>query len=190
MRFAWDLQALYLDTLRLPTRSKSVAARARVPLPAHVGPRGRHGVDRLSSVQFAFVGGREGLSAARRLSIYPPVDIERFTPGGVAGRYFLTGSRMNPFKRIDVVSGLLAQLPEPAARRHRRRPRPAEDRGSGRARTSSWSAGSPIRGRRAACRARGVRPRGDRGLRHRHGRGPGVRHAGDRSRRGRSQRDH
>jgi glycosyltransferase involved in cell wall biosynthesis len=35
--------------------------------------------------------------------IYPPVDIDQFTPGGSKGGYFLTGSRMNPFKRIDVV---------------------------------------------------------------------------------------
>lgn len=34
--------------------------------------------------------------------IYPPVDIHRFTPGPVAD-YFLTGGRLVPYKRFDIV---------------------------------------------------------------------------------------
>jgi glycosyltransferase involved in cell wall biosynthesis len=34
--------------------------------------------------------------------LYPPIETERFTPGGEAGDYYLVASRAVPYKRIDV----------------------------------------------------------------------------------------
>jgi glycosyltransferase involved in cell wall biosynthesis len=34
--------------------------------------------------------------------IPPPIDVERFTPGGEVGDYYLVASRMVPYKRIDI----------------------------------------------------------------------------------------
>jgi len=34
--------------------------------------------------------------------ISPPIDVERFTPGGEVGDYYLVASRMVPYKRIDI----------------------------------------------------------------------------------------
>lgn len=45
--------------------------------------------------------------------IYPPVEVERFSPNGKRGNYFVTLSRLVPHKRIDLAIEAFSQLPIP-----------------------------------------------------------------------------
>ena len=45
--------------------------------------------------------------------IYPPVEVERFSPNGKRGDYFVTLSRLVPHKRIDVVIDTFSRLKLP-----------------------------------------------------------------------------
>ncbi len=51
--------------------------------------------------------------AYRRSSrvIYPPVDTERFSPAVDRSNYFVTASRLVPYKRVDVLVDAFARLP-------------------------------------------------------------------------------
>jgi glycosyltransferase involved in cell wall biosynthesis len=43
--------------------------------------------------------------------IYPPVDVERFTPNGAREDFYVTASRMVPYKRMDLIVGAFASMP-------------------------------------------------------------------------------
>jgi glycosyltransferase involved in cell wall biosynthesis len=43
--------------------------------------------------------------------IYPPVDVDYFVPGGQREEFYLTASRMVPYKRIDVIIDAFAGMP-------------------------------------------------------------------------------
>jgi glycosyltransferase involved in cell wall biosynthesis len=45
--------------------------------------------------------------------IYPPVEVERFSPNGKRGNYFVTLSRLVPHKRIDLAIEAFSLLPYP-----------------------------------------------------------------------------
>lgn len=42
--------------------------------------------------------------------IYPPVDVDQFSPSGEIGNYFLTGGRLVPYKRFDIVVEVFNRL--------------------------------------------------------------------------------
>jgi glycosyltransferase involved in cell wall biosynthesis len=110
MRFAWDLQAMYLDTFALKRVRSGVARLAFHYL--RMWDRGAgNGVDRL--LVCSHFAGRRATKVYRRPVhvVYPPVDTARFTLSENRDRYFLTGSRMNPFKRIDLVVEAFRELP-------------------------------------------------------------------------------
>ncbi|MCV5513357.1 glycosyltransferase, partial [Escherichia coli] len=44
--------------------------------------------------------------------IYPPVDVNRFTISEKKDEYYLTASRLVPYKRIDLVVDAFAHLPD------------------------------------------------------------------------------
>jgi len=44
--------------------------------------------------------------------IYPPVDTDFFTPGAGKGDYYLTVSRMFPYKKIDLIVAAFSEMPE------------------------------------------------------------------------------
>ena len=111
MRFAWDLQGLYLDAFAYRRGPRSVAARLAFHY-LRMWDRGAGtSVDDFVA-NSEFVAGRIRKIYGRPSTvIHPPVDVEHFTPGGSKGGYFLAGGRMNPFKRIDaIVSAFSTQL--------------------------------------------------------------------------------
>jgi glycosyltransferase involved in cell wall biosynthesis len=52
--------------------------------------------------------------AYRRKStvIYPPVDVDTFTPGGTRDDFYVTASRMVPYKRMDLIVEAFAAMPD------------------------------------------------------------------------------
>lgn len=112
MRFAWDLQSTYLETFGLSRGAKSVAARLVFHYLRTWDRGAANGVDRLLTCS-AFAARRIAKVYGRAAAVvYPPVDVERFTLWENKEPYFLAGSRMNPFKRIDLVVEAFRDLPD------------------------------------------------------------------------------
>lgn len=111
MRYAWDLQFVYLREERLHGL-RGLALRwllHRLRLWDH---RSAAGVDRfVANSQFI---ARRILKAYRREAnvIYPPVDTDFFCPGGVRDDYYVAVSRLIGYKRVDLLVDAFAQLPK------------------------------------------------------------------------------
>ncbi|MBJ7332648.1 MAG: glycosyltransferase, partial [Solirubrobacteraceae bacterium] len=110
MRFAWDLQGLYLDAFGFRAGVKTLAARLVFHY-LRLWDRGAHsGVDRFVA-NSAFVASRIRKVYRRESTVLaPPVDVGRFALQPDKGETFLAGSRMNPFKRIDLVVDAFTRL--------------------------------------------------------------------------------
>jgi len=110
MRYAWDLQFVYLREERLHGL-RGLALRwllHRLRLWDH---RSAAGVDRFVA-NSRFIA-RRILKAYRREAdvIYPPVDTDFFCPGGVRDDYYVAVSRLIGYKRVDLLVDAFAQLP-------------------------------------------------------------------------------
>ena len=118
-------------------------------------------------------------SPARPTVVYPPVEIERFTPGD-AGRPLRRPLRADA-AQAHRARGAGVQRAAPAARRHRRRARRAAPAAPGRADRALHRPRQRRGGRAAAGDLPRARRHRDRGVRHRRGRGAGRRAAGHRA---------
>src|SRR5882757_1506175 len=110
-RFIWDLQSDYFQTFGFQRGFKRVVASGLFHYLRHCDRGAVNGVDHLvSNSRFAR---DRALKCYRRNSsiIHPCVDIEDFTLGGPSGDYYLAGSFMNPFKRLDLVVSAFATMP-------------------------------------------------------------------------------
>jgi glycosyltransferase involved in cell wall biosynthesis len=112
LRYAWDLQHQYLRETNLQSGLRSVLARYLLHRIRLWDLRTANGVDRFIAIS-AFIA-RRIWKVYRRESvvIYPPVDVETFTPGGERADYYVTASRLVPYKRIDLIVDAFAQMPD------------------------------------------------------------------------------
>ena len=132
-RYAWDLQDQYLRETGLDHGVRGVLARWMLHRFRLWDARTANGVDRFIAIS-QFIA-RRIWKAYRRQStvIYPPVDVEGFTPGGARDDFYVTASRLVPYKRVDLIVEAFAAMPErrlvvigdgPEARRVRARGKP------------------------------------------------------------------
>lgn len=112
MRYAWDLQHQYLREAGLDRGLRSLLARYLLHRVRLWDARTANGVDDFIAIS-RFIA-RRIWKAYRREStvIYPPVDVEYFVPGGQREEFYLTASRMVPYKRIDVIIDAFAGIPD------------------------------------------------------------------------------
>jgi glycosyltransferase involved in cell wall biosynthesis len=112
LRYAWDLQHQYLRETNLQSGLRSALARYLLHRIRLWDLRTANGVDRFIAIS-AFIA-RRIWKVYRRESvvIYPPVDVETFTPGGERADYYVTASRLVPYKRIDLIVDAFAQMPD------------------------------------------------------------------------------
>lgn len=112
IRYAWDLQHQYLKEANLNNGLKGKLARIILHYVRIWDQRTAAGVD-------AFVANSHFI--ARRISkayrreakvIYPPVDISRFTPAGEKDDFYLTASRMVPYKRMPMIVEAFSAMPD------------------------------------------------------------------------------
>lgn len=113
MRYAWDLQHQYLRESNLARGAKSLLARWLLHRIRMWDARTAAGVDEFIAIS-RFVA-RRIRKVYRREStvIYPPVDTEAFSPSPYAGRgeFYLTASRLVPYKRVDLLVEAFASMP-------------------------------------------------------------------------------
>lgn len=103
MRYAWDLQHIYLREARLERGIKSWFARAVLHYLRIWDTRTANGVDAFLA-NSAYIGRRIRKCYGRDCTVvYPPVDVERFTFRDIKEDYYLTASRLVPYKCVPLV---------------------------------------------------------------------------------------
>jgi glycosyltransferase involved in cell wall biosynthesis len=112
IRYAWDLQFQYLRESGLLRGVKSAIARAILHYMRIWDTRTAHGVDHFVA-NSAFVARRIRKAYGREATIiHPPVDIERFTFGPPREDFYVTMSRMVPYKRIPMIVEAFRSMPD------------------------------------------------------------------------------
>ncbi|MGF7136539.1 glycosyltransferase involved in cell wall biosynthesis [Paraburkholderia sp. EB58] len=103
IRYAWDLQHQYLREARLVSGFKSALARVLLHYIRSWDARSANGVDHLLC-NSRFVARRIKKIYGRDATvIYPPVDLAGLTLHAAKDDFYLTASRMVPYKRIDLI---------------------------------------------------------------------------------------
>jgi len=112
MRYAWDLQHQYLKESGLERGVKSWLARLLLHYLRLWDSRTANGVDVFIAISRYIA--RRILKVYRRQAevIYPPVDVEAFTLRQDKEDFYLTASRMVPYKRIDLIVEAFSQMPD------------------------------------------------------------------------------
>ena len=112
IRYAWDLQHQYLNESKLTAGPKSALARVILHYIRNWDVRTANSVD-------SFVSNSDFI--ARRIKkvyqrdadvINPPVDVEAFSVLEQKEDFYLTASRMVPYKKIDLIVEAFAKMPE------------------------------------------------------------------------------
>ena len=112
IRYAWDLQHRYLSESRLTSGVKGAMARLILHYIRIWDQRTAHGVD-------AFIANSSFIARRIRKAygcdasvVYPPVDIESFALCTQKEDFYLTASRMVPYKRVPLIVEAFANMPQ------------------------------------------------------------------------------
>jgi glycosyltransferase involved in cell wall biosynthesis len=112
IRYAWDLQHQYLAEAGLVKGLKSAIARLILHYMRLWDTRTANGVDAFVA-NSRFVGRRIAKAYGREATVvYPPVDIERFALRAQKENFYLTASRMVPYKKIPLIVQAFAGMPD------------------------------------------------------------------------------
>ncbi|MBN3853627.1 glycosyltransferase [Paraburkholderia sp. Ac-20340] len=112
IRYAWDLQHQYLQESRLTRGPKSMLARLILHYIRNWDVRTANSVDQ-------FVANSEFI--ARRIHkvyqrdaevVYPPVDVDSFELETRKEDFYLTASRLVPYKKIDLIVEAFSRMPD------------------------------------------------------------------------------
>lgn len=111
IRYAWDLQHEYLRGAGLSRGLKSLLTRYFLHRIRLWDLRTANGVDEFVA-NSSYIARRIWKVYRREaLVIHPPVDVDSFSVGHRRGDYFLTASRLVPYKRVDLVVEAFAAMP-------------------------------------------------------------------------------
>lgn len=111
MRYAWDLQARYLQESGLASGVKSLYARWLLHKLRMWDTRTAAGVDAFVA-NSSFIADRVRKVYGREsIVVPPPVDIERFDIGQGPREAYLVASRFAPYKRVELIVEAFAQMP-------------------------------------------------------------------------------
>lgn len=112
MRYAWDLQHQYLQESGLDKKLSGILARYFLHKLRLWDVRSAAGVDHFIA-NSNFIARRIEKTYRRPADvIYPPVEITRFTPGDEKQNFYLTASRLVPYKRIDLIVDSFNLMPD------------------------------------------------------------------------------
>jgi glycosyltransferase involved in cell wall biosynthesis len=112
VRFAWDLQHQYLSNAGLARGIRSLLVRIILHYIRNWDMHTSNGVD-LFLTNSHFVSRRISKVYRRRSSpIYPPVETDYFTPDGQKEDYYVTASRMVPYKRMELIVEAFNRMPQ------------------------------------------------------------------------------
>ena len=112
MRYAWDLQHQYLREAGLDRGLRGWAARWALHRIRQWDVRAANGVDAFVAISH-FIARRIRKCYRRDAEVvYPPVDVSQFALEERKDDFYLTVSRLQPYKRVDLLVDAFAQMPE------------------------------------------------------------------------------
>jgi|SoiMethySBSTD1v2_1073268.scaffolds.fasta_scaffold83479_4 glycosyltransferase involved in cell wall biosynthesis len=112
MRYAWDLQHQYLRDSGLGSGLKGLAARWALHRLRQWDARSANGVDGFMA-NSEFIARRIRKTYRRDAQVvYPPVDVSSLPLSRSRGDFYLTVSRLQPYKRVDLLVEAFARMPE------------------------------------------------------------------------------
>jgi len=112
MRYAWDLQHQYLKESGLDKGIKGYLAQRLLHKMRMWDQRTANGVDYFIA-NSQYIARRIWKTYRREAEvIYPPVKTHLFKPAGKKENFYLTASRMVPYKKIDLIVESFAQMPD------------------------------------------------------------------------------
>lgn len=112
VRYAWDLQHQYLREANLDKGLKSILARLILHYIRMWDTRTGNGVDSFLA-NSRFIARRiEKVYRRESTVIYPPVDTHTFSLCQEKDDYYLTASRLVPYKKIDLIVEAFSHLPQ------------------------------------------------------------------------------
>lgn len=112
LRYAWDLQHQYLHEAKMEYGLKSAAARTALHYIRLWDTKTSIGVDKFIA-NSAFIAKRIRKTYGRESAIiHPPVDIDTFSIQTKKDDFYLTVSRMVPYKRVDLIVQAFSSMPE------------------------------------------------------------------------------
>jgi glycosyltransferase involved in cell wall biosynthesis len=112
IRYAWDLQEAYLREAGISRGLKSVIARSILHYLRLWDVRTANGVDHFIA-NSAFIARRIRKAYGRRSTvIYPPVNLDRFALREDKQDFYVTMSRMVPYKRIPLIVEAFRSMPD------------------------------------------------------------------------------
>lgn len=112
MRYAWDLTHQYLKESGLTSGPKSWIARYLLHRLRKWDRGTANGVDEFIAISHFIERRIHKVYRRESKVIYPPVDTNAFALGSSREDYYVTSSRMVPYKRIDLIVEAFTQMPE------------------------------------------------------------------------------
>ncbi|HBR4202040.1 glycosyltransferase family 4 protein [Klebsiella pneumoniae] len=112
IRYAWDLQHQYLRESHLDKGVKGILAKYLLHKIRQWDYRTANGVDHFIA-NSQFIARRIHKVYERTADvIYPPVDVHRFLMNTSKQDYYLTASRLVPYKKIDLIVEAFSNMPD------------------------------------------------------------------------------
>ena len=112
MRYAWDMQHEYLREANLGFGLRGLSTRLLLQWMRSWDARSSTGIDALVA-NSEFVARRIQKCYRREAKVVnPPVDVEYYRPGNARGDYYVTVSRLVPYKRVDQIVEAFARMPD------------------------------------------------------------------------------
>jgi glycosyltransferase involved in cell wall biosynthesis len=112
IRYAWDCQHEYLRQAGLDAGLKSIYARTALHYLRLWDVRTASGVDQFIA-NSSFIARRIRKAYSRPATvIHPPVDVDKFPLTTQKSDYYVTASRLVPYKRVDLIVQAFAKMPD------------------------------------------------------------------------------
>jgi glycosyltransferase involved in cell wall biosynthesis len=112
IRYAWDLQHQYLREARLTRGAKAALARAMLHYIRFWDSRTEAGVNQFIANSHYIARRIVKVYGRESVVVHPPVDVERLTMAEQKSDFYLTASRMVPYKRMDLIVEAFRSLPD------------------------------------------------------------------------------
>lgn len=112
MRYAWDFQAQYLSESGIQHGLRSLIARWQLHRIRTWDHRAAQNVDHFIACS-AYIGRRIKKAYQRDSTvIYPNVAVDDFVTGGRRGNFYMTASRMVPYKKMHLIIEAFSKMPD------------------------------------------------------------------------------
>jgi glycosyltransferase involved in cell wall biosynthesis len=112
MRYAWDLYHLYLNEMGLKRGLKTRIVQFFLHYLRMWDAQSSSRVDFFGAISQHVAKRIRKIYGKPATVIYPPVDVDFLQPGGKRENFYVTASRLVPYKKIDLIVEAFSQMPD------------------------------------------------------------------------------